>query len=169
MSLIVETGTASAASEAYASVAFADAYHDGAGNMSWAALQTVDKERALRRAAMFMNQSYRLQWKGCRVNLTQALDWPRYNVQVPDLGVFNVIMPDTVPVIVQQANAELALSASTKSLNPVASQAVLSKTVGPIKIVYDSNSPQGKRYLAVTDILRPLLQSVGASMKLQRV
>lgn len=169
MSLIVETGTASAASEAYASVAFADTYHANVGNSLWSTLLLEEKEQALRRAAMFLCQVYRLQWKGCRVNATQALDWPRYNVQVPDLGVFNVIMPNEVPVIVQQANAELAFSAAGENLNPVASQAVISKQVGPLKIVYDSNSPQGKRYLSVSNMLRPLLQSSSGLIKLQRV
>lgn len=169
MSLIVETGTASATSESYASVAFADTYHSNAGNTLWSTLLTVEKEQALRRATMFLCQVYRLQWKGSRVNETQALDWPRYNVQVPDLGVFNVIMPDTVPTIVQQANAELALSAASENLNPVVSQNVVSKQVGPLKIVYDSSSPQGKRYSSVGEILRPLLTSVGASVRLRRV
>lgn len=171
MSLIVETGTASASSEAYASVAYCDAYHDAIGNSLWATLQTIEKEQALRRATMFMGQYYRLQWKGSRVNETQALDWPRYNVTVPDLGVFNVIMPDTVPNLVVQANAEMALLAAAGPLNPDQTQNVISKQVGPLKIVYDSNSPQGKKYVAIDDILKPLLGSSanGVNFKLRRV
>jgi hypothetical protein len=170
MSIIVETGTASATSEAYASVAFCDTYHANIGNTLWATLQTTEKEQALRRAANFMCQSFRLQWKGSRVNSTQALDWPRYDVEIPDLGVYNVLMPDMVPVTVQQANAELALIGAAGELNPNATQGVISKTVGPLKIVYDSNSPTGKKYTAVNDMLRPFLQSgSGASMKLRRV
>jgi hypothetical protein len=170
MSLIVETGTASAASEAYATVAFCDLYHASSGNTLWATLQDTEKEQALRRAATFMCQMYRLQWKGSRVNASQALDWPRYNVQLPDLGVFNVVMPDVVPIVIQQANCELAFAAASGNLNPDATQNIVSKQVGPLKIVYDSNSPQGKRYLSAANMLAPFLQSGSNTMvKLRRV
>jgi hypothetical protein len=170
MALIVETGTASSTSEAYASVAFTDAYHEKIGNTLWAALSTVEKEQALRRATMFMGQFYRLQWKGLRVSSTQALDWPRYSVQLPDLDVYNVVVPDVVPLLVQNANAELALLAIAGPLNPNLTQGVESVQVGPIKKVYDKSSPQGVRYTAISDILRPLLESSnGMSVKLRRV
>jgi hypothetical protein len=136
----------------------------------WAALQTIEKEQALRRATMFMCQSYRLQWKGSRVNEVQALDWPRYNVTVPDLGVFNVLMPDTVPDLVQRANAEMALLAAAGPLNPNQSQNIISKQVGPLKVVYDPTSPQWTKYTAIDDILRPLIgaNSNGMNIKLRR-
>jgi hypothetical protein len=170
MSLIVETGTASSTSEAYASVAYCDTYHASVGNSLWATLQTVEKEQALRRATNFLGQYYRLIWKGSRVLSTQALDWPRYNVQVPDLGVFNCIASDVVPDLVVRANAELALIAASGDLNPPTSQQVLSKQIGPIKVVYDSSSPQAKRYPAVYDILKPLLYAgSGANVSLRRV
>lgn len=169
MSLIVETGTASSASEAYASVAFCDTYHANNGNTLWATLQTAEKEQAIRRATLFMCQTYRMQWKGSRVNMNQALDWPRYAVQVPDLGVYNVIYPTVIPVIVQQANAELALTAAYGNLNPDNAQNIISKEVGPLKIVYDANSPQSKRYQAVGNLLQPLLSYVsGGGVKLKR-
>lgn len=170
MSLIVETGTASADSEAYASVVYCDTYHANLGNTLWATLLNVEKEQALRRAATFMCQSYRMRWKGYRVNSTQALDWPRYNVVVPDLGMANVIEPTDVPAMVLQANAQLALIAAAGDLNPSQSQSVLSKQIGPIKIVYDSASPQGKKYVSVEDILRPLFAvSASVNYPLRRV
>lgn len=171
MSLIVETGTASSTSEAYASVSYADAYHASMGNTLWSTLQTQEKEQALRRAATFMCQIYRMQWKGVRVNSTQALDWPRYNVRRPDLAVYNVVDPATVPIEVQQANAELALNAASEDLNPTVTQGVLSKEVGPIKVVYDPNTPLGKQYSKIGQILRPLLDTGanGVNAKLRRV
>lgn len=171
MTLIVETGTASSTSESYASVAYCDTYHDAIGNAAWALLSTTLKEQALRRATSFLCQSYRLQWKGVRVNATQALDWPRYDVSIPDLGVFNAIASDVVPDLVQKATAEMALLASAGPLNPDLTQNVVSKQVGPIKIVYDSSSPQAKRYSAVNDILMPLIGSSGngVNVKLRRV
>lgn len=171
MTLIVETGTASSTSECYASVAYCDNYHSNIGNSLWATLLTVEKEQALRRAAMFMCQFYRLAWKGMRVNSTQALDWPRYGVQIPDLGVYNIVYPDNVPFLVQNANCELALTAAAGPLNPDRTQNVISKQVGPLKVVYDLGSPQAKQYAAVQDMLRPLLTSVasGVNVSLRRV
>ena len=170
MSLIVETGTASATSESYASVAYADAHFEAIGNPLWSTLLTIEKEQALRRAAMFMCQTFRMQWKGYRVSSVQALDWPRYDVDVPDLGVSNIIMPDTVPDIVLKANVELAILAAAGELNPNKTQGILSKQIGPIKVVYDVASPQGKQYTSINDLLRPLLQSVGGmNFKLRRV
>lgn len=172
MSLIVETGTASADSEAYAPVTYCDTYHANIGNTLWSTLQTPEKEQALRRAAAFMCQNFRMQWKGVRVNATQALDWPRYNVQLPDLSVLNVlnvISNDVVPDLVLRANAELALLAAAGDLNPNTTQGILSKQVGPLKIVYDPNTPRGKQYVAVNDILRPLLEEAGGmAVKLRR-
>ena len=170
MSLIVETGTASATSEAYCTVAFADAWHEAAGTSLWATLQNTEKEQALRRAATFLCQTYRLQWKGSRVNANQALDWPRYNVEVPDLGVFNVIYPDVIPITIQQANAELAFTAASGNLSPDATQNIVSKQVGPLKVVYDNNSPSGRRYTAIANMLQPFLNTgSGACVSLRRV
>lgn len=169
MSLIVETGTAGADSEAYASVTFSDLHHANLGNTLWATLLIVEKEQALRRSASFMCQSYRMRWKGYRVNATQALDWPRYDVSLEDLGFDNLLPSDAVPDLVIRANAELALIAAAGDLNPTVTQSVVSKQVGPIKVVYDANSPSGKKYVAVMDILRPLFASVGGvSYKLRR-
>jgi hypothetical protein len=170
MTLLVETGTASADSESYATVAYADSYFSNNGITIWASLSETEKEQSLRRAATFMCQHYRMQWKGYRVNATQALDWPRYNVEVPDLGVFNVLLPTVVPTIVQQANAELALIAASGELNPIKTQTVTSKQIGPIKVVYDAASPSGKRYVSIDSLLAPLLNgSTGGNMKLRRM
>jgi hypothetical protein len=170
MSLIVETGTAAHDAEAYASVVYCDTYHSNMGNTLWASLTTVEKEQALRRAATFMCQSYRTRWKGYRVKETQALDWPRYDVQIPDLGVFNIVYPDTVPDLVMKANAILANHAISEDLNPALTQRVVKKAVGPLSVAYDSNSPQGKQYVAVTDMLRPFFESAsGVNSKLRRM
>lgn len=170
MSLIVETGSASATSEAYASVAFADAYHLSIGNAAWALLATSRKEECLRISASYMCQEYRLQWKGVRVSAYQALDWPRYYVELPDSAVYAIVDPATVPTAVQQANAELALIASTEVLNPARTQSMVSKQVGPIKVVYDVASPTGKRYSLVDGLLQALLgtSSGGMNHKLRR-
>lgn len=170
MSLIVETGTASATAEAYATVAYADGYHLSVGNTAWAALSTARKEEVLRLSASYMCQQYRLQWQGVRVSAAQALDWPRYYVSVPDLAAYAVVSSNTVPIEVKNANVELALIASTEVLNPNRTQSMISKQVGPIKVVYDSASPTGKRYSAVDAMLQVYLanSSGGMNHKLRR-
>jgi flagellar basal body rod protein FlgC len=85
--------------------------------------------------------------------------------------VYNVVDPATVPIEVQQANAELALNAASEDLNPVRTQGIISKEVGPLKVVYDPNSPSGKQYSKIGMILLPLLDvgANGANVKLRRV
>lgn len=171
MSLIVETGTGDPTAEAYATTAYADAYHISMGNVAWAALDQTTKEVNMRKAAQYMCQYYRMDWQGYRAHADQALDWPRWNVMVADLGVHNVILPTVIPIQVQQANCELALLALSGPLNPNRKQQVLSKQVGPIKITYDNGSPQATLYTAVDDMLSPFMGagSGGINHKLVRM
>jgi hypothetical protein len=170
MTLIVETGVGIANAESYIAVVDADTYHANVGNTNWALLDTPTKEQCLRRATMFLSQRYRLKWQGLRVNSLQALDWPRWNVILPDLAYYNVILPTVIPVLLQQANALLAFFASTDDLNPVLTQNILSEGVGPLKVVYDPYSAQNKRYIQIDDMLLPYLtkQAGGGNIKLTR-
>src|SRR6187549_997723 len=139
MSLIVEDGTARADAESYISVADANSYHVSRGtpDADWADLDTADKESALRRATDYMLATYRLRWKGSPVNGTQALDWPRYNVQ-RDQSFLTYIQPTVIPNEVKRACAELAVRAHagplTQDVEPQAG--VLSEQVGPIAVTY---------------------------------
>lgn len=172
MTIIVETGSGSASSESYVSVAEADAYQTNLGNALWINLLVVEKEQALRRATLYMAQIYRLRWAGYRVSATQALDWPRAYVPIPDVvGVYrgkSYIDNSTVPNVVKTACIELAFAAAAGNLNPPATQNVLSKEVGPIKVVYDKDSPQGKRFPAIDAMLAPFLSYNVNTMKLVR-
>lgn len=166
MSLIVETGTGSATAESYISVVDADAYFLARNNAAWAALSTADKEAALRKATDYMTATYRSRWQGARVYPSQALDWPRADVIIEDVGVLITVVPE----MVKRACAELALKAATAELNPDLTQGVLQETVGPISVTYDKASPQRTRYAAIDAMLQPYLSSGGGvSMKLVRV
>lgn len=76
MTLVVETGTGSPASESYASVA------DGAARaakfgLTWPA-DTTAAEQALRRATRYIDATYRTRFIGRRLKgRDQALEWPR--------------------------------------------------------------------------------------------
>ena len=158
MSLICEDGSGKSDSESYISVADASSYHTARGNTAWAALATdALREAALRRATDYMRQAYRSRWQGYKVNEDQALDWPRYDVEVEGYAVDS----DIVPTEVKNACAELALKASAAELNPDLTQGVLSETVGSISVTYDKASPQFTRYRAIDAIISPYLNAGG--------
>jgi prepilin-type processing-associated H-X9-DG protein len=166
VTLIVEDGTAKADAESYQTVAGADTYHANRGNVAWADLSTPTKEQNLRKATDYMLQAYRIRWAGVRTTSTQALDWPRYNVPMTDgpggLACLSSYYPNnTVPAAVANACAELALKASAADLTPDLSQAVKSKKVGQIEVVYQDYSSATKTYRAIDNLLAPLLAAQG--------
>jgi hypothetical protein len=91
------------------------------------------------------------------VNEDQALDWPRYNVEVEGYAVDS----DIVPTEIKNACAELALKASSADLNPDLTQGVISEQVGSISVTYDKGSPQFTRYRAIDAIIAPYLKAGG--------
>ena len=158
MSLICEDGSGKSDSESYISVADASNYHTVRGNTAWAALTTdALREAALRRATDYMRQAYRSRWQGYKVNEDQALDWPRYDVEVEGYAVDS----DIVPTEVKNACAELALRASAAELNPDLTQGVAREKVGQIEVEYDKASPQFTRYRAIDALLSPYLKAGG--------
>lgn len=188
MALDVEDGTAKSTSESYISVADADTYHTNRNpDSAWLNLGTTEKEAALRRATDFMVQRYRQRWKGMRVKLAQALDWPRAGAQLEDFyepqfdprpsyfsGLAYLIPEDVVPVEVQRACAELALRSVDSALAPAdlapdIDRLTIREQVGPISVEYDRAAAPTKRYQAVDMMLAPLLKPSGAMHQLQRV
>jgi len=106
MAIIIEDGTGKADAEAFISVADADSYFALIGETTaWGAASEADKEKALRRGAMYMAQKFDARWLGTRTDSLQSLSWPRYDVV--DLDGY-VVNSDIVPVEVGRANAELA-------------------------------------------------------------
>lgn len=168
MSLIVETGTASANSESYISVADADAYHAARMNAAWSALATPDKEANLRKATEYMQGTYRGRWKGFRTNTVQALDWPRQSVCIEDATLNSFIANNVVPVEVTRACAELALKASAGELAPDTERVVTRETIGPLTTEYDNNSMPYTKYRAIDNMLRVYLKMAGAATALVR-
>ncbi len=170
--MIVEDGSGLANSEAYISVADADAHFSARSNATWAALTDAQKEAALRNATDYMTQTYRLRWKGTRVSATQALDWPRAMVERPDYaytGANGYTMIDgayyfpsnEVPAEVARACAILALTASASDLAPNVGRLKSRVKVGPIETEYVAGSSALTRYTAVDDLLKPFLASRG--------
>jgi len=175
MALIVETGSGSATSESYASVAEADQRHADRSNVAWAALATPIKEAALRRATDYLVQRYRSRWKGRRVLATQALDWPRVGVVLDDygesqgwnnFGAYGLFQVDQaiVPVPVKSACIDLALKAVTADLAPDIQRETSSESVGPLSVTYVQGAPQYAQYRAIDLELKPFCEHAGAML-----
>ena len=163
MALVVETGTASATAESYASVADVDSYALARGMTAWTGIDSV-KESALRNATQYIDATYR--FKGYRVAQHQALMWPRSGV------VFDgyMLAYDVIPAMLKTACIELAIKAISGSLivDP-ASQYVTDVQVGPIK--KSMSAPQNggqKTYSLIDSLLRDLIAGGSGSVQLVR-
>lgn len=167
MTLIVEDGTGTLASESYATVAFADTYHLNRNNTLWAAQTVSVKEASLRKATDFMGQVYRNLWKGFRVLKTQYLDWPRTQVYLPN-EVYEISDPldkTIIPVEIQKACVELALkSLSDTFLLIDTEQQLVKEVIGPIITEYQPSANKYKHYTAVEQLLKPYLNPVALTI-----
>lgn len=175
MALIVETGAGLPNSESYAAVADADLYFSNRSNAAWALLATPAKEAALRRATDYMCSFYRPKWKGRRVLITQALDWPRVGVVLEDFGgsqgrnsfgsygLFQVSYT-IVPIPVMSACCELALRASAGDLAADLDRETTMETVGGVSVSYRPGAPEHIRYRSIDLLLQPYLQIANSVM-----
>ena len=148
--------------ESFVSLVDAATYHTARGNAAWAAIASdTVREQLLRKAADYMEQVYRERWSGRRVNATQVLSWPRYEVPIRDTGGYYTGLvyyaSTTVPLIVANACAELALRAATITLAPDLNPPVTGETVGPITVTYADGARQQVRYQAIDNMLQPFL------------
>lgn len=172
MSLVVEDGTGKANAEAYATVqAFKD-YFNNRGVDITAFTPDAKIEQNLRKGADYMTGEYRLSWKGERTNFTQALDWPRYNVTLPDMpggyGAFPYVIPtNVVPADIATANILLAYRANAADLAPDIDPQTKSEVVDVIEVEYTDDALPYTQYRAVRDMLSIYLKSsdgAGASL-----
>lgn len=156
--LIVEDGTAKTDSDSYISAVSANVYHANRGNTAWAALNTLGKESALRKATDYMAQVYRWRWAGVRKTSTQALDWPRSNVPIPDspgtYGSLSAYVSDSsVPTAVQNACAELALRAASGDLAPDVGRLTSKEKIDVIEVEFAAGASPWVRYRAIDNML----------------
>jgi hypothetical protein len=168
MALIVEDGQARANAESYCTVDFADAWHLSRGMSLWATMLNAEKEAAIRRAAQYMLQAYRLRWLGQRRTTTQALDWPRWSVPRVDVslaygGGAAYYDDEIVPVEIQQANAELAFKAAQGDLAPDVQRLTKREKVDVIEVEYAEGASSVVRYRSVDNLLAPFLKDAGGS------
>jgi hypothetical protein len=170
MAIVTEDGTGKADAETYVSLSAATTYHANRGNAAWANLASdAVREQCLRKATDYMLSVYRDRWAGYRNTVTQALDWPRSDVQMrdgPGRASFSYGSPsyypnNTVPAAVANACAELALRAATGPLIPDEGQMVKRQKVGPVEVEFQDYSRATKTYRAIDTLLAPLLAAGG--------
>lgn len=168
MALIVEDGTGLSNAEAFISVDDATTYLAARGSAdAWDAIE--DKEAALRLAADYMLQQYRMRWAGYRNSETQALDWPRQLCPNPDFSGYSYIANTVVPNDVKYANALLALKTASGDLLADQAPFAVEKTVGPLTVKYAEHTNPATKYAAVEMLLAPYFVSSGNMAKLVRV
>jgi len=168
MAFILEDGSGLSDSNAFVSVAEADAYHALRGNNAWTTYPLGDKEGAVIRATSYLSKS--IAWKGYRVKgRNQALAWPRGNVT--DCEGYGV-PADVVPWEVADATAEVALrEAATPGVMTVdvtmtdsQGRRIKSETVGALSVTYElsSSSSASIPILPIVDSLLACLVESGA-------
>lgn len=168
MTLTVENGSGLAGADSYVSQADATTYHDGRGNTAWTDLSSDEMDAALRRATDYLGETYRPRWKGDRTSTTQALDWPRYNVERADIACA-LYASNAVPAEVVRACCEMALRAAKGPLTPDQGQAIKSVAAGSVNVTYADYSAATKSYPAIDGLLRPLLSGSAGGVAISKV
>ena len=144
MALIIEDGTGKSDAESYVSVADCVTYADNRG-LTFSASTTPLQEQALRRAAVWLDSTYRSRFTGFRTDgHDQALEWPRQS-GVYQSEPFGSIPTDIVPQEIIDAQCEAAVRelATPGGLSPdvVAGKIQKSVTVvGAVSVDYAASS-----------------------------
>lgn len=99
--MVVEDGTGLTDSNSYVSVVFADDYFSTRGVSKWETLTQTEKEQMLINATDYIDSIY--QWKGKKLNSSQALRFPRENLFDYEGGKI-----EGVPTALKQATCEAA-------------------------------------------------------------
>ncbi len=105
---IVEDGSGKSNSNAYVTVAEVDLYLDkyttATVDTSWSALDNTDKQRAIQRATLELDNRFRLRYKGGKAVHEQNLSWPRSNASDDSK---HTIRWDIVPIPIKDSTSEV--------------------------------------------------------------
>lgn len=160
MALVVEDGSGLSTAESYLSVAATDTYNlVHANDATWIAASTGAKEIALREATQYLEATYFGRWQGSKYSGTQALSWPREDVELDGWELDR----DTLPQKLLDATAELAVRAVSSELMPDQDEpggiAAESVVVGPIEVstTYAGAKSQAPWFRLVDGLLRGLV------------
>lgn len=169
MAIQVTPGHADAV--AYDTAANSDTYFSARGITTWTGDETA-KEQALVRGADYLERKYADRWIGTKATSTQALAWPRLDVE--DVDGY-VISSSEIPRAVKYANFEAALLILTGTdLEPVLERAgavARKKTkAGPVETEteYAGGAPSRASVTSIDGLLAGLVTGVN-TVRLLRV
>jgi len=153
MALITEDGTGLSTAESYLSVEDADTYWSNRNDSVWSAAATPAKEAALRKATQFLDATFI--WIGALHDTAQALNWPRSGAYDPE----DRQLDNSVPVMVENATAELALEAISSALVSTQSRddQVKKAQAGSVSVEYEDGASFQKSYALAERIVAPLV------------
>ncbi|MDH5559415.1 MAG: hypothetical protein OEY59_01010 [Deltaproteobacteria bacterium] len=151
--------------DSYLSVAEADEFHQRMNNPNWDIKTTAEKETALVKATIFMEQSYQGRLKGNLLDSSQPLNWPRSGVE--DLEGRIVL---TTPKEVKDSVALLALKSFEEELLPDLEPggALQSFKLGPLEKKYFPKSDPRHRFSQIEGLMRRFLNPLSSNRKLVR-
>ncbi len=167
-SFVVETGSASATANSYASVANGNTYHAAHLYAStWLQATDSQKEKALMWATRLLDEQ--VVWSGFKRERSQALQWPRNGVT--DKAGY-IIDSNVIPQVVKDAISELARYLMTSDRTAEADTIGFKRIkAGPVEIEVDKADRDSQKQLVpkhVLEMLYPIGRGLRGSMKLRR-
>ena len=175
MAIIATVGSASANS--YVTLAEAETYMDGrVYTDDWDNASDTDKEKALISATLRLEQE---SWRGAPSATTQALKWPRYNVENADYedaghgsypwGWGYYLDSTTIPVWLKNAQCELALVLlGTNLLEDTGLELIESVSVGDLNVTPHKSRKAGRLPANVRRFVAPYIVGGGGTVRLVR-
>ena len=148
--MTIDATPGGASSDAYCTVAEADAYHSNRlHNDEWAAASDAVKEAAIKWATQLLDQ---YDWDGTKASTTQALRWPRSYVMNRD---DEELADDAIPAFLRDACAEFAWSLLKEDRTADKDSGGLDAlSVGSVSLDFGSYAARPKLPPSVKDMIR---------------
>jgi len=164
----LDTTIGGAAANSYVTLQIAEDYHDARlRSESWTNASSDDKTRALLMAAQRLNAE---NWLGSRAKTTQALAWPRLDVQKVDPIVFgfgtgysgggyyfaDFYLSTEIPQQIKDAQCELALG-FLEGFDEAGAEAMDSFTADGVSVKLRSSAQVGDMPSRAAQLIAPLV------------
>lgn len=158
MAFVPEDGTGLSTANSYITLAYAETYHDDRGNTSWASATSSTQQAACIKATDYIQSNF-IFTGGVVASATQALQWPRYSA-IDRNG--NLIDSDSVPDVVKQATAILALEVvGGTDINAKIDRKTKREKAGPVEVEYMDGSAARVIYRQIEGLFVGLIAARG--------
>jgi len=132
--MALDTTEGGTTTEAYASVAYGDAYFAKRGSPSeWVDADEADKEAGLRYGTDYMNSQF--SWKSQILSVLQAQPWPRVAYYDSEGRTIAAVTPDKI----KDANCEFAIAYLRGEIYSVDLEGIASESVGSSSVSYSGS------------------------------